>query len=84
VLPGPGATTGKEIVSNPLLQKVDITVGFPNHTKVRSSIHLQAGTATGRTLGKIIGSNLAAYTAELGGKVGFVSSILRSSHLNCV
>lgn len=29
----------------------------------------QAGTSTGRALGSIVGSNLAAYTAELGGKV---------------
>ena len=28
VLPGPGATTGKELVSHPLIRKVDITVGF--------------------------------------------------------
>jgi acyl-CoA reductase-like NAD-dependent aldehyde dehydrogenase len=26
VLPGPGATTGKELVSHPLIRKVDITV----------------------------------------------------------
>ena len=29
----------------------------------------QAGTATGRALGTIAGANLAAFTAELGGKV---------------
>jgi acyl-CoA reductase-like NAD-dependent aldehyde dehydrogenase len=28
VLPGPGATTGKELVSHPLIRKVDITVSF--------------------------------------------------------
>ncbi len=26
VLPGPGATTGKELVSHPLIRKVDVTV----------------------------------------------------------
>ncbi|KAI9452581.1 aldehyde dehydrogenase [Russula earlei] len=52
VLPGPGATTGQELVSHPLIEKVDIT----------------AGTDTGRALGSIVGGNLAAFTAELGGK----------------
>jgi hypothetical protein len=28
VLPGPGATTGKELVSHPLIRKVDITVTY--------------------------------------------------------
>jgi len=28
VLPGPGATTGKELVSHPLIRKVDITVAY--------------------------------------------------------
>ena len=32
----------------------------------------KAGTATGRALGQIVGSNLAAYTAELGGKAPIV------------
>ncbi|PSS35430.1 hypothetical protein PHLCEN_2v1585 [Hermanssonia centrifuga] len=56
VLPGYGATTGKELVSNPIIRKVDIT----------------AGTATGRELGAIVGSNLAMFTAELGGKAPIV------------
>ncbi|KAF5393150.1 hypothetical protein D9757_001326 [Collybiopsis confluens] len=56
VLPGFGHTVGKAIVSNPIVRKVDIT----------------AGTATGRALGSIVGSNLAAYTAELGGKAPIV------------
>ncbi|KAI0265796.1 aldehyde dehydrogenase, partial [Gloeopeniophorella convolvens] len=56
VLPGPGATTGKELISHPLLRKVDIT----------------AGTATGRALGSIVGGNLASLTAELGGKAPIV------------
>ena len=38
VLPGPGATTGKELVSHPLIRKVDITVvgscGFNNLARV--------------------------------------------------
>ncbi|KAJ8468476.1 hypothetical protein ONZ45_g17228 [Pleurotus djamor] len=56
VLPGPGHTTGKDIISNPLIRKVDIT----------------AGTRTGQQLGAIVGANLAAYTAELGGKAPIV------------
>ncbi|KAF4619381.1 hypothetical protein D9613_005117 [Agrocybe pediades] len=51
LLPG-GHRTGKHIVQNPLIRKVDIT----------------AGTSTGRQLGSVVGSNLASYTAELGGK----------------
>ncbi|KAK7060422.1 hypothetical protein VNI00_001187 [Paramarasmius palmivorus] len=58
VLPGFGATTGKAIVSNPLIRKVDVTS--------------KAGTQTGRVLGSIVGSNLASYTAELGGKAPIV------------
>ncbi|KAL6305834.1 aldehyde dehydrogenase [Sparassis latifolia] len=56
VLPGNGKTIGKAIASNPLVRKVDIT----------------AGTATGRALGSLVGSNLAAFTAELGGKTPIV------------
>ncbi|KAI0298920.1 aldehyde dehydrogenase domain-containing protein [Russula brevipes] len=56
VLPGHGATTGKELISHPLIRKVDIT----------------AGTDTGRALGSIVGGNLAAFTAELGGKAPIV------------
>ncbi|KAJ7590679.1 aldehyde dehydrogenase domain-containing protein [Mycena floridula] len=56
VLPGTGATTGKAIISNPLIRKVDMT----------------AGTQTGRILGGIVGSNLASFTAELGGKAPLV------------
>ncbi|KAJ3786574.1 aldehyde dehydrogenase domain-containing protein [Lentinula aff. detonsa] len=52
VIPGFGHTVGKAIVSHPFIRKVDVT----------------AGTKTGRALGSIVGSNLAAYTAELGGK----------------
>ncbi|EIM87936.1 aldehyde dehydrogenase [Stereum hirsutum FP-91666 SS1] len=56
VLPGYGPTTGAEIVSHPLVRKVDIT----------------AGTTTGRAIGSVVGRNLAAYTAELGGKAPIV------------
>ncbi|KAH9984124.1 aldehyde dehydrogenase domain-containing protein [Russula vinacea] len=56
VLPGPGATTGRDIVSHPLIRKVDIT----------------AGTDTGRAIGSIAGGNLAAFTAELGGKAPII------------
>ncbi|KAI0065822.1 aldehyde dehydrogenase [Artomyces pyxidatus] len=52
VLPGYGRQTGMDLVSHPLIRKVDIT----------------AGTATGRTIGGVVGANLAAFTAELGGK----------------
>lgn len=30
---------------------------------------MQAGTLVGRDIGRIVGGNLARYTAELGGKV---------------
>ncbi|SJL02225.1 related to phenylacetaldehyde dehydrogenase [Armillaria ostoyae] len=56
VLPGFGQTTGKAIISNPLIRKVDVT----------------AGTQTGRVMGSIVGSNLASFTAELGGKAPIV------------
>ncbi|EME44588.1 hypothetical protein DOTSEDRAFT_62969 [Dothistroma septosporum NZE10] len=52
VLPGYGATTGKALVSHPLVKKVDVT----------------GGTPAGRAIGAIAGANLAKYTAELGGK----------------
>lgn len=52
VLPGRGHTTGTQLASHPLVRKVDIT----------------AGTQTGRSIGAMVGSNLAAFTAELGGK----------------
>jgi acyl-CoA reductase-like NAD-dependent aldehyde dehydrogenase len=52
VLPGYGATTGKALVSHPLVKKVDVT----------------GGTASGRAIGAIAGGNLARFTAELGGK----------------
>ncbi|KAG8802945.1 hypothetical protein FRC18_007422, partial [Serendipita sp. 400] len=56
VINGTGPDLGKALVSNPLVKKVDIT----------------AGTATGRAIGSLAGSNLAAYTAELGGKAPIV------------
>ncbi|KAH7887561.1 aldehyde dehydrogenase domain-containing protein [Phlebopus sp. FC_14] len=52
VLPGHGPSTGTQLASNPLIRKVDIT----------------AGTQTGRAIGAVVGSNLASFTAELGGK----------------
>ncbi|KXS97069.1 hypothetical protein AC578_10783 [Pseudocercospora eumusae] len=52
VLPGYGATTGKALVSHPLVKKVDVT----------------GGTPSGRAIGAIAGANLAHFTAELGGK----------------
>lgn len=38
--------------------------------RIRNS-HTKAGTQTGRALGAVVGANLAAFTAELGGKVSF-------------
>lgn len=55
-LPGYGATTGKALVSHPLVRKVDIT----------------GGTVAGKAIGSIVGGNLAKYTAELGGKAPLV------------
>lgn len=52
VLPGYGPITGKALVSNRLVRKVDVT----------------GGTEAGRSIGQIVGGNLAKYTAELGGK----------------
>ncbi|KAL4076175.1 aldehyde dehydrogenase domain-containing protein [Scleroderma citrinum] len=56
VLPGHGHTTGAQLASHPLVRKVDIT----------------AGTQTGRAIGAMVGSNLAAFTAELGGKAPII------------
>ena len=68
VLPGYGTTTGQAVASHHLIRKVDVTVRLYQSYAMCSDI-LQAGTETGRALGAIVGSNLAAYTAELGGKV---------------
>ncbi|KAH9890303.1 aldehyde dehydrogenase [Xylariomycetidae sp. FL2044] len=56
VLPGYGATTGRALVENRLVRKVDVT----------------GGTTAGRAIGAIVGGNLARYTAELGGKAPLV------------
>ncbi|KAJ7780969.1 aldehyde dehydrogenase domain-containing protein [Mycena metata] len=48
--------TAQLLARNPLVRKVDVT----------------AGTQTGRLLGSTVGHNLAAFTAELGGKAPFV------------
>lgn len=56
VLPGYGATTGKALVSHPLVRKVDVT----------------GGTVAGKAIGSIVGGNLARFTAELGGKAPLV------------
>ncbi|KAG6335110.1 hypothetical protein ID866_3979 [Astraeus odoratus] len=56
VLPGYGHSTGTQLASHSLVRKVDIT----------------AGTRTGRAIGAMVGSNLAAFTAELGGKAPIV------------
>jgi hypothetical protein len=75
VLTGYGST-GSLIARNPLIRKVDVTVGIP-HVSDRipfADDSHQAGTRTGRALGGIVGSNLAAFTAELGGKVRELTS----------
>lgn len=64
VLPGDGISTGKALVENPLIKKVDVT----------------GGTPAGRAIGAIAGRNLAAYTAELGGKAPLV--ILEKAHVD--
>lgn len=56
VLPGYGATTGRVLSEHPLVRKVDVT----------------GGTAAGRAIGRIVGGNLARFTAELGGKAPLV------------
>lgn len=56
VLTGAGPELGRTLVSHPLVKKVDVT----------------AGTNTGRAIGSLAGSNLASYTAELGGKAPVV------------
>lgn len=43
---------------------------------------MQAGTATGRALGTIAGANLAAFTAELGGKVSQQARLMTALPLN--
>ncbi|KAI9574754.1 aldehyde dehydrogenase domain-containing protein [Boletus coccyginus] len=63
VLPGHGHTTGKQLASHSLVRKVDIT----------------AGTHTGRELGAVVGANLVAFTAELGGKAPIV--VFDDAHL---
>lgn len=56
ILPGYGPGTGIEIVKHPLIRKVDVT----------------ASTQTGRAIGSVVGSNIVAYTAELGGKAPII------------
>ncbi|KAL6399771.1 hypothetical protein AUP68_17178 [Ilyonectria robusta] len=56
VLPGLGISTGKALVSHPIVRKVDVT----------------GGTVAGRAIGSIVGGNLARYTAELGGKAPLI------------
>jgi acyl-CoA reductase-like NAD-dependent aldehyde dehydrogenase len=56
VVTGDGITTGKALVSHPLIKKVDVT----------------GGTPAGRAIGAIAGGNLAHFTAELGGKAPLI------------
>ncbi len=72
------------LVSEPTIKKVDITVRLSRspHRPVPGPgwryviawliAMIQAGTDTGRAIGSIVGSNLASYTAELGGKAPIV------------
>lgn len=48
VLPGYGATTGKALVSHPLVRKVVV----------------MGGTVAGKSIDSIVGGNLERYTAE--------------------
>ena len=72
VLPGSGQYTGKSVTSNPLVRKVDITVRGIFARTCQEIDNIKAGTATGRALGRVVGSHLAAYTAELGGKAPII------------
>ncbi|KAI5855551.1 aldehyde dehydrogenase [Durotheca rogersii] len=56
VLPGHGVVVGEALAKHPLVRKVDIT----------------GGSAAGRAVGRIVGGNLARYTAELGGKAPLI------------
>ncbi|KAL5606133.1 uncharacterized protein BROUX77_003326 [Berkeleyomyces rouxiae] len=56
VLPGYGTRTGRALVQNPLVRKVDVT----------------GSTAAGRAIGSLAGRGLATFTAELGGKAPVV------------
>lgn len=56
VVPGLGAVTGKVLVSNPLVRKIDVT----------------GGEKAGRAIGAVAGKNLTRLTAELGGKAPVV------------
>ncbi|ORY81763.1 betaine aldehyde dehydrogenase [Leucosporidium creatinivorum] len=56
ILPGYGPITGKALVSDPRIKKVDVT----------------GGTAGGRVISSIAGGNLASVTAELGGKAPII------------
>ncbi|GAA6006876.1 hypothetical protein JCM10207_009122 [Rhodosporidiobolus poonsookiae] len=56
ILPGYGPVTGKALVEDPRIKKVDLT----------------GGTAGGRVIGAIAGKNLAGLTAELGGKAPII------------
>jgi acyl-CoA reductase-like NAD-dependent aldehyde dehydrogenase len=68
VLTGTGEALGNALVANVAVKKVDVTVSMESH-RVCCLIVQQAGTNTGRAIGGLAGSNLASYTAELGGKV---------------
>jgi acyl-CoA reductase-like NAD-dependent aldehyde dehydrogenase len=56
ILPGYGLITGKALIEDPRIKKVDLT----------------GGTVGGRIIGSIVGKNLASYTAELGGKAPII------------
>ncbi|KAG8626204.1 hypothetical protein KVT40_006605 [Elsinoe batatas] len=56
VLPGYGGVTGKALVEDGRVRKVDVT----------------GSTGAGRAIGSVVGGNLAKFTAELGGKAPLV------------
>jgi len=78
ILPGRGSTTGMELISSPLVRKIDLTgsSGFDTvfEQEKKANIRLIVSflplpALTGRTIGEIAGKNLVPFTAELGGKV---------------
>ena len=56
------------------MRKVDITVRvtFLQTQTYKGIDNIKAGTATGKAIGQVVGSHLAAFTAELGGKAPVV------------
>jgi acyl-CoA reductase-like NAD-dependent aldehyde dehydrogenase len=73
ILPGRGSTTGMELITSPLVRKIDLTGSSESHRIAISAEYVLTTllllALTGRTIGKVAGENLVPFTAELGGKV---------------